>query len=161
MMILSKKGENLIKNFEGLRLNAYRDGAGVWTIGYGSTRYHDGRKIKPDDKLATQTQADALFKNTLGQYINAVNDFIKVVITQNQFDALVSFAYNAGIGALQKSTLLKKLNTGDYDGAADQFLMWNKITNPVTGQKNVLAALVKRRSIERQLFISPSNIKQL
>jgi lysozyme len=154
MMTLSKEGEALIKNFEGLRLNAYRDSAGMWTIGYGSTRYHDGRAVKPDDKLLNELQADALFKNTLGQYINAVNQFVKVSLLQSQFDALVSFTYNEGIGALQKSTLLHKLNVGDYEGVSDQFLVWNKVTNPSTGEKVILDALVKRRAKERQLFLS-------
>jgi len=154
MMTLSEPGEKLIKNFEGLRLNAYKDSAGVWTIGYGSTRYHDGKAVKPGDKLASELQAIALFKNTLGQYVNAVNQFVKVLLTQNQFDALVSFTYNEGIGALQKSTLLKHLNTRDYESAANQFLVWNKVTDPTTGKKVVLDALIKRRAKERQLFLS-------
>ena len=70
-MQLSQKGLNLIKNFEGLRLNAYRDVAGVWTIGYGSTYFHDGKKVKPGDKLASETQADALIRNTLGFQLRA------------------------------------------------------------------------------------------
>ena len=110
-MKLSNKGEFLIKNFEELRLNAYQDGAGVWTIGYGSTQYHDGRPVKPGDKLQNQTQADALFTNTLGLYTGAVNRLVKVPLTQNQFDALVSFTYNEGPGALQHATLLKLLNS--------------------------------------------------
>lgn len=154
MMTLSNQGEKLIKNFEGLRLNAYRDSAGVWTIGYGSTRYHDGKPVRPGDKLASELQAETLFKNTLGQYVTAVNQFVKVLLNQNQFDALVSFTYNEGIGALQKSTLLKQLNTHNYESAADQFLAWNKVTNAATGQKVVLDALVKRRAKERQLFLS-------
>jgi lysozyme len=156
MMTLSKHGEALIKEFEGLRLNAYRDSAGVWTIGYGSTRYHDGRVVKPGDKLVNENQADALFSNTLGQYVIAVNDFVTAILSQNQFDALVSFTYNEGIGALKRSTLLKKLNAGDYDGAADQLLLWNKITDPITGNKIVLDALIKRRAKERRLFKSTS-----
>jgi lysozyme len=158
MMTLSKHGEDLIKQFEGLKLDAYRDSAGVWTIGYGSTRYHDDRKVKAGDKLVNENQADALFKNTLGQYVTAVNDYVTVILSQNQFDALVSFTYNEGIGALKKSTLLKKLNAGDYDGAAYQFLLWNKITDPVTGNKIALDALIKRRAKERQLFKSISII---
>lgn len=157
-MILSKQGKNLIKHFEGLRLNAYRDSAGIWTIGYGSTRYQDGRAIKPDDKLPNEFQADALFEDTLRKYVNAVNEFVKVELTQNQFDALVSFTYNEGTSALKGSTLLNKLNAGDCPATADQFLVWNKITNPTTGQKIVLDALVKRRQRERQLFLSTENL---
>jgi len=153
-MKLSTKGIALIKNFEGLRLNAYRDVAGVWTIGYGSTRYHDGRTVKPGDKLSSEEQASALFTNTLGQYEEAVNDYVKVSLNQNQFDALVSFTYNEGTGALRASTLLHKLNEKDYQGASDQFPVWNKVTNPGTGEKEVNPTLSSRRKAERQLFLS-------
>ncbi|HTD97929.1 MAG TPA: lysozyme [Mucilaginibacter sp.] len=153
-MQLSDHGIKAIKNFEGLRLTAYRDSAGVWTIGYGSTRYHDDKAVKPGDKLANEVQATALFNNTLAQYVDAVNNYVKVPLTQNQFDALVSFTYNAGIGALRNSTLLKKLNASDYSGAADQFLFWNKITDPHTGEKVVSNVLKARRTEERGLFLS-------
>ena len=151
MMQLSDHGEALIKNFEGLRLSAYRDSAGVWTIGYGSTRYHDGKVVKPNDRLASEAQADALFRNTLGVYADAVNQRVKVPLTQNQFDALVSFVYNTGTAS--GKTLFEKLNAHDYTGAADQFLQWNKITDPHTGNKIVCDALVKRRAAERTLFL--------
>jgi lysozyme len=153
-MQLSEHGYKIIKNFEGLRLAAYRDIAGIWTIGYGSTRYHDGKKVKPGDKLASDAQADALFKNTLGQYENAVNEFVKVPISQDQFDALVSFAYNEGTGALEKSTLLSELNLKKYEAAAAHFLAWNKITDPKTGKKVVCDTLVQRRKEESRLFLS-------
>ena len=154
MMRLSESGLTLIKNFEGLRLSAYKDVAGVWTIGYGSTRYHDGKTIKPGDELTDESQADALLANTLGQYVDAVNNYVHVQLTQNQFDALVSFTYNEGTGALKYSTLLKKLNTGDYQGAAVQFLVWNKITDPETGEKVVSNTLTARRIKESKLFLS-------
>ncbi|MGZ3945618.1 MAG: lysozyme [Mucilaginibacter sp.] len=153
-MKLSDQGITAIKNFEGLRLTAYRDIAGVWTIGYGSTRYHDGRPVRPGDKLVSEQQASALFSNTLGQYEDAVNQYVKVPLTQPQFDALVSFTYNEGTGALKESTLLKKLNERDYAGAADQFLAWDKITNPHTGEKEVSVTLSARRKEERGLFLS-------
>jgi lysozyme len=153
-MQLSNHGEAVIKNFEGLRLNAYQDSAKVWTIGYGSTRYHDGKTIKPGDKLADESQADALFRNTLGQYSDAVNHLVKVTLNQNQFDALVSFTYNEGTGALEKSMILHNLNEKDYEGAAAQFPAWNKITDPKTGEKVILDTLVKRREEERKLFLS-------
>ena len=153
-MTISEKGQQIIKNFEGLRLNAYRDSAGVWTIGYGSTRYHDGKSVKPGDKLASETQASALFSNTLAYYEDAVNHLVKVPLNQHQFDALVSFTYNLGTGALQESTLLRKLNANDYSGAADQFLLWDKITDSLTGQKKVLDLLTQRRREERALFLS-------
>ena len=153
-MKLSSHGEQLIKSFEGLRLTAYRDVAGVWTIGYGSTSYHDGRSVKPCDKLTSEVQASAIFVNTLGQYENAVNNYVKVPLTQIQFDALVSFTNNEGTHALKESTLLRRLNTKDYQGAADQFLVWNKITNPHTGQKVACDTLTERRAAERHLFLS-------
>jgi lysozyme len=153
-MQLSENGYRLIKNFEGLRLTPYRDVAGVWTIGYGSTRYHDGKQVKPGDKLADVAQADALFSNTLGQYESAVNQFVKVLITQNQFDALVSFAYNEGTAALEKSTLLANLNEKNYAEAAMHFLAWDKITDPKTGKKVVCDTLVQRRGEESKLFLT-------
>jgi lysozyme len=153
-MKLSNKGLKIIKNFEGLRLEAYRDVAGVWTIGYGSTRYHDGKLVKPGDKLASELQADALFRNTLGQYEDAVTQHVKVSMSQNQFDALVSFTYNEGTGALKESSLLVKLNEKNYDEAASHFLAWDKITDPKTGKKIVCDTLVQRRKEESRLFLS-------
>lgn len=153
-MKLSDHGIAVIKNFEGLRLDAYRDSAGVWTIGYGSTRYHDGKAVKPGDKLSNEAQADALFRNTLSQYEDAVNKYVKVPITQNQFDALVSFTYNEGTGALAGSSLLILLNEKDFEGAAEHFLLWNKITDPKTGKKVVLDTLENRRKEESQLFLT-------
>jgi len=153
-MQLSENGFKIIKNFEGLRLAAYRDVAGVWTIGFGSTRYHDGKQVKPGDVLTGEVQADALFRNTLGQYEDAVNQSAKAPLTQNQFDALVSFTYNEGTGALKESTLLIKLNEKNYNEAAAHFLAWDKITDPKTGKKVVLETLVQRREEERKLFLT-------
>jgi lysozyme len=154
-MKLSENGFKVIKTFEGLRLTAYRDAAGVWTIGYGSTRYHDGKQVRPGDKLASEIQADALFRNTLGRYENAVDQSVKVPLTQNQFDALVSFAYNEGTGALETSTLLVKLNEKNYTEAGAHFLAWNEITDSKTGKKVVLETLVQRRQEESKLFLTP------
>ncbi len=154
-MQLSTNGFNVIKNFEGLSLSAYRDEAGVWTIGYGSTRYHDGITVKPGDKLGSEVQADALFRNTMGQYQNAVNRYVKVPLSQNQFDALVSFTYNVGVGGLEESTLLIKLNEKNYIEAAAHFLAWDKITDPKTGQKIVSETLLERRKEESRLFLTP------
>lgn len=153
-MKLSDHGYAIIKNFEGLRLSAYRDVAGVWTIGYGSTRYHDDKPIKPGDQLASELQADALFRNTMGPYEDAVNQSVKVQLTQNQFDALVSFTYNEGTGALQGSTLLVKLNEKNYTEAALHFMAWDKITDPKSGRKIICETLVQRRKEESQLFLA-------
>ena len=152
-MKLSDRGKALIKTFEGLKLTAYKDTAGVWTIGYGSTRYHDNKAVKPGDKLTNNEQANALFNNTLTPYEEVVLKYVKVPLTQNQFDALVSFSYNEGPGALPASSLLKKLNALDYIGAANQFLEWNKITDPHTGKKVQSATLTDRRKMERALFL--------
>ena len=155
MKKLSSTGGQLIRNYEELRLDAYRDAAGVWTIGYGSTRYRDGTPVKPGDKLANGQQADDLFINTLGQYTGAVNRLVKVPLTQHQFDALVSFTYNEGTGAFQHSTLLQLLNKKDYDGAVAEFLKWDKITDPQTGKKVFCRYLAVRRKLESQLFQIP------
>ncbi len=152
-MQLSENGLKIIKNFEGMRLTAYRDVAGIWTIGYGSTRYHDGKPVRPGDKLTGEAQANAVFRNTLGQYTDAVNRLVRVSLTQNQFDALVSFTYNEGTGALQESTLLAKLNEKNYEAAASHFFEWDKITNPKTGKKVICHTLVQRRKEESRLFL--------
>ena len=155
MNTISTNGLNIIKNFEGLSLSAYRDEAGVWTIGYGSTRYHDGKPVKPGDKLASELQADALLRNTMGQYEDAVNSRVKASLTQNHFDALVSFTYNVGTGGLEESTLLVKLNERNYAEAAAHFLAWDKITDPKTGQKVISEILLQRRKEESRLFLTP------
>jgi lysozyme len=87
-----------------------------------------------------------------------VNNYVKVPLTQSQFDALVCFTYNEGTGALKESTLLRKLNAKDYHGAAYQFLLWDKITDPKTGQKVVCDTLILRRKKERELFLSTLSV---
>ena len=135
-------GLNLIKDFEGLRLNSYRDAVGVWTIGYG----HTGT-AGPGQRI-TNAQATALLREDVATFENAVTRAVRVPITENQFAALVSFTYNVGSGALNSSTLLRRLNAGDTLGAADEFLRWNR----AGGQ--VLAGLTRRRVAERDLFLS-------
>ena len=138
----SQDGVNLIKSFEGLRLTAYRDPVGVLTIGYGTTTgVSSGMKI-------TQSQAEAYLKQDLAKFEQAVKDDVTVPLNSNQFDALVSFTYNVGEGALTSSTLLRLLNQGDYQGAADQFARWNKGDGGVE-----LAGLTTRRKAERALFL--------
>ncbi|MGS1815167.1 lysozyme [Klebsiella oxytoca] len=150
MMQTSPEGIALIKGFEGCRLTAYPDpgtGGAPWTIGYGWTYPVDGKPIKPGMKI-DQATADRLLKTGLVSYENDVLKLVKVKLSQNQFDALVSFVYNVGSRALSTSTLLKKLNAGDIKGAADEFLRWNK-----AGGK-VLNGLTRRREAERALFLS-------
>ena len=144
-MKISNNGLNLIKQFEGLRLNAYDDGVGVWTIGYGTIKYPNGTLVKKGDKI-TQTQADQYIANDVATFERSVNMLVNVPLTQNQFDALVSFTYNLGATNLSASTLLKKLNSKDYKGAAAEFPKWNK-----AGGK-VMTGLVRRRKAEMELF---------
>ena len=140
-MKTSQKGIDLIKKFEGCRLEAYRCPAGIWTIGYGHTKgVKDGQKI-------TQEQAEELLRDDLRVYEQAVESCVKVPINQNQFDALVSFCYNCGAEALRTATLLRLLNESKYSDAGEQFLRWNK-----AGGK-VLVGLTRRREEERGMFL--------
>lgn len=147
-MKTSNKGKAIIKQYEGFRAKPYLCPARVPTIGYGATYYTDGRKVTLRDAAISEADADKLLDKMLGKYEDAVNRYVQVPITQNQFDALVSFCYNLGQGALRKSTLLKKLNNKDYNGAADAFLNW------VYASGKKLQGLVNRRTDERKLFLS-------
>jgi GH24 family phage-related lysozyme (muramidase) len=148
-------GIKLIQSYESLRLTAYKavSTEKYWTIGYG----HYGSDVR-NGQTITKAKANELFKKDLKQFEAAVNDAVNVTLTQNQFDACVSLAYNIGAGAFQSSTLVKKLNQKDYAGAAEQFLRWNK-----SGGR-VLNGLVKRREAEKELFetaaASTSNAKK-
>jgi len=140
-MRTSQKGVALINSFEGLRLTAYQDFVGVWTIGYGSTRgVTAGMKVTVD-------QAEGMLQADLARFGAELEKLIKVPLNQGQWDALMSFTYNLGAANLASSTLLSLLNSGNYAGAAEQFLRWSR----AGGQ--VLAGLVKRRAAERQLFL--------
>lgn len=146
-MQTSDKGIALIKEFEGCKLTAYQDSVGVWTIGYGWTQPVDGKSIRAGMTIKQET-AERLLKTGLVSYESDVSRLVKVGLTQGQFDALVSFTYNLGARSLSTSTLLRKLNAGDYAGAADEFLRWNK-----AGGK-VMNGLTRRREAERALFLS-------
>lgn len=146
-MQTSDKGIALIKEFEGCKLTAYQDSVGVWTIGYGWTQPVDGKPIRAGMTIKQET-AERLLKTGLVSYESDVSRLVKVGLTQGQFDAMVSFTYNLGARSLSTSTLLRKLNAGDYAGAADEFLRWNK-----AGGK-VLNGLSRRREAERALFLS-------
>lgn len=148
-MNIGKKGLALIKEFEGCKLTSYKCPAGVWTIGIGSTRYSDGSSVKQGQTLASIEAAMLLLSKTLAPYEHAVNA-IKVELTQNEFDALVSLTYNIGAGNLASSTLVKMLKAGDNKAdIAKQFLRWNK-----AGGKE-LAGLTRRRNAEAELFLTP------
>jgi lysozyme len=139
----SKNGLALTKQFEGCKLTAYQDSVGVWTIGYG----HTGTFADPG-KTITQAFADQLLLADIAKFEAGVLKLVRAAINQNQFDALVDFSFNLGLGNLGSSTLLKKLNAGDIKGAAEEFLRWDK-----AGGK-VLAGLTRRRKAERELFLS-------
>lgn len=135
---------DLIMKFEGCRLEAYQDPVGIWTIGWGTVK-----GVKPGMKI-TQALADKLLREEVNEKANQVLKLVRVPLNNNQFGALVSFAYNVGTGqkGLAGSTLLKKLNSGDMAGAAAEFARWNK-----AGGK-VLAGLTRRRAAEAKLFLS-------
>lgn len=141
-MKLNKEGLDLIKEFEGCKLHAYQDIVGVWTIGYGAT----GKGVAPG-MTWTQEQADSRLNEDLARFTHGVEDLVEVDLNDNQFSALVSFAYNLGIGNLAKSGLLNKLNKENYVGASQSFPLWNK-----AGGK-VVAGLTRRRMAEQALFL--------
>ena len=146
-MTVSPFGVDLICGFEGKRLTAYDDGVGVWTIGFGTTVYPNSIKVKKGD-ACTEVQAKAYMAHDLKKFESAVNNTVKVPLNQNQFDALVSLAYNIGTNAFSKSTLVKKLNANDIRGAADQFDVW------VNAGGKRMQGLVNRRAKEKALFLS-------
>ncbi|MBC8946945.1 lysozyme [Xenorhabdus indica] len=144
-MEISTKGLECIKQYEGLKLKAYPDPAtgGIpWTIGYGHTK-----DVKPG-QVITEQQAEAFLLDDLKLIYLTFESAVKVSLTQGQFDALCSFIFNCGAGNFARSTLLKKLNAGDYQGAADEFQRWNKAAG------KVMNGLTKRRASERQMFLS-------
>ena len=139
----------MIESFEGCLLKASNKLDGVWTIGYGQTGRYYGKRVR---KGMTTTKALAhawLRDHSIKTYEDAVTQAVKVPLNQNQFDALASFAYNVGVGALKQSTALRKLNAGDYAGAADALTMWTRCNG------EVLPGLVRRRKEERALFLTP------
>ncbi|EOH4135354.1 lysozyme [Pseudomonas aeruginosa] len=142
-MRTSQRGIDLIKSFEGLRLSAYQDSVGVWTIGYGTTR-----GVTPYMTITVE-QAERMLANDIQRFEPELDKLVKVPLNQNQWDALMSFVYNLGSANLASSTLLKLLNKGDYRGAADQFPRW------VNAGGKRLEGLVKRRAAERALFLGP------
>ncbi len=156
-MKLDTTGYNLIKSFEGLRLKPYLCSAGVPTIGYGNTYYPNGKKVTLKDNPITEEYADTIFRFVADLFAKDVNSLIKSKVTQNQFNALVSFAYNVGTDidaddipeGLGDSTLLKKVNANPADKTiANEFAKWNKANGkPIEG-------LTRRRLKESQVYFS-------
>jgi len=150
---INSAGLSLIKGYEGLAkkvfeggkltaIEAYQDMVGVWTIGYGHTR-----TAGPGQRISL-AQATNLLRSDIATFEKSVSQAVRVPLTANQFAALVSFTYNVGSGALNSSTLLRRLNAGDTFGAANEFLRWNRAGG------RVLAGLTRRRREERALFLS-------
>ena len=147
-MKISNNGIELIKQFEGLSLKPYLDKVNIPTIGFGSTYYEDGTKVKLKDKPITEERAIELLEFIANKtFSENINKVVKVPLNQNQFDALVSFAYNIGNKNFNWSTLLKKLNQSDYEGASLEFGRWNQASG------KILSGLVLRRQKERELFL--------
>ena len=145
-MKISQRGLELIKEFEGFSANAYLCPAKIPTIGYGNTFYSDGRKVKLGEQISKTDALELLELVANKDFADKIFPFIEVKVTQNQFDAMVSLAYNIGVGNFLKSTLLKKVNAGDFVGASEEFLRWNK-----SGGKELLG-LTRRREREKDLF---------
>lgn len=139
-MLLSETGINLIKDFEGFHPEAYQCPAGIWTIGYGHTAgVHPGNVV-------SVAQAEILLRQDISESEYAIRRFVSVLLHQHQFDALVSFVFNIGSGNFSASTLLKKLNAGNYIGAANEFLRW------IYASGMCMPGLVRRREAEKALF---------
>lgn len=143
MRKISQKGLDLLKKLEGFSANSYKDSGGVWTVGYGTTKgVYAGLEV-------CQEEAEHFLQRDLEATEKAVETAIKVPLNDNEFAALVVFAYNVGIGAFKLSTLLKMLNSGYLASAADQFARWNKV-NGVE-----VKGLTNRREAEHDLFLDP------
>ena len=148
-MNISQNGLNMIKGFEGLKLSPYLDSIGKPTTGYGTISYPDGTPVTMDDDPITEAQAEQYLMFQVNQKTSSINNMFAVPVNQNQFDALCSFAYNLGTGALHGSTLLRLVNQGDFANAANEFPKWDR----AGGQ--VVAGLTRRRLAEQQLFTTP------
>ncbi len=147
-MQMSQEGiDALLKKFEGCKLKAYRCPAGVCTIGYGHTSAA-GNPTVVDGLTIRQDQAEAILRSDLVKYETAVHNMVEQPLTQHQFDVLVDFAYNAGVGNLKSSTLLKKVNAGQFDAVPAELMKWTK------GGGKVLAGLVRRRQAESSWWLS-------
>ena len=159
MRPVNKAGTDLIKSFEGLFLKPYLDPVNIPTIGYGTIKYPNGKAVTMKDRAITEAEATEYLMHEVEEKAHNVSRMTKVPLNDNEYAALVSFAYNVGWPALEKSTLMKLLNSGaDRTAVADQFLRWNK-----AGGKE-LAGLTRRRQAERSLFLTAvveSNTEQL
>jgi lysozyme len=152
MQPIESQAEDLIKAFEGKKLKAYQDSAGIWTIGYGSIfNYDQNRQVQQGDEIDDQTALTWL-RHEISTKRSEIKKLVKVPVTVNQLDSLTSFAYNIGINAFKTSTLLNLLNAGkDKNTVANQFLRWNKAR--VNGKLVEIKGLTNRRILEKELFL--------
>lgn len=148
VMIISNLGVKFIQSWESFKSKAYLDQAGIWTIGFGTIKYFNGKLVQPGDTI---TLADATLQmlSELDGICSKVNSFLKVTTTQNQYDALISLAYNIGTQGFKSSTLLRKLNSSNSI-QEDYFTRWNKVH--IDGKLVMSAGLLRRRKSEWKLF---------
>ena len=154
-MKISENGLEFIKKKEAFRANPYYDSVGVATIGYGATKYPNGQKVKITDPAITEKYASQMLLDMIEQeYQKPVQNLVTSNINQNQFDALVSFTYNVGVGAFSQSTLLKKVNENpnNKEEIKYQLSRWNKAGG------SVLNGLINRRNDEISLYFSESSL---
>jgi lysozyme len=144
----------LVEASEGCSLKAYRDSVGVWTIGYGHTGRMHPPRVTPGE-TCTMTEADLWLENDLSATEIGISADVHVPLTQHQFDALVDLAFNIGLGAFKSSTVLREINTKNYNGAAAALLLWNR-----AGGK-VLQGLVHRRLLEHNWFLETGIVRQM
>jgi len=149
-MKLNSDGIKILHDFEGLRLTAYLCPAKVWTIGYGNTRYENGQPVRQGERI-TKQRAEELFTNIVNRdFVPGVRRLVTANLNENQFSALVSFAYNLGTGALGRSTLLRLVNANPNNHAIRaEFMKWNRAGG------SVLAGLTRRREAEANLYFKP------
>ena len=148
MRHINERGIEMVKSFEGISTKPYLCPANVWTVGYGATVSRTGGPIDPDMEPISETEAEALLIRDLESSEGWVSRLIKTALTENQYSALVSFTFNVGAGALQRSTLRMKLNSEEFQGAADEFSKWRIAVG------RIFAGLVRLRAAERTLFLA-------
>lgn len=144
-LAISDYGLEFIESWEGMRLKAYRDVKGIWTIGIGHIRTaHEGMEI-------TLEEGYELFRDDVQRYVDGVNDAIKMALTQRQYDACVSLCFNIGVNGFKTSSVAREINKGNYKKAADKFLLWNKVRDQ--GRLVAVQGLTNRRRAEREVFL--------
>jgi lysozyme len=146
--MINNEGLELIEVFEGFSSKPYKDVAGIWTVGFGSIRGLDNKRVTSKHRRITKKEAVKLMERDLRTTESKIASLVKVPVTENQFAALCSFIYNVGSGAFQRSTARMKLNRGNYEGCADEFLRWKY------AGKKAIPGLLRRRKAERELFLS-------